>query len=183
MTTAIAVALPVSAAASTGGAAYPGGERMPGGHAPSQAAEQPAAPPASAASATLLANGMAKAPAGAPAAVRRAVRLGNRLQGKPYRFGGGHGRWEDTGYDCSGASSYVLRGLDGLRSPLNSGGFMRWGAAGTGRWITVYANPEHMYLMIAGLRLDTGSGGQRGPRWRTTPRPPGAFTARHPSGL
>ena len=188
--------LPASAAADgTGGASYPGQEPLDGGSStgqpsgtrppapttPSGQAEGPAA--GTSGTAVVLPNGKARAPAGAPAAVRRAIRLGNRLQGKPYRFGGGHQRWEDTGYDCSGASSYVLRGLAGLRSPLASGGFMRWGVPGPGRWITSYANPDHMYVVIAGLRLDTGSGGQRGPRWRTSPRPPGSFTARHPPGL
>ena len=194
--------LPSAAAAdSTGGASYPGQAQHNGGgssHSGSQASETrapapttpsgqsetpAAATPPSPGKAVLLPNGKARPPAGAPAAVRRAIRLGNRLQGKPYRFGGGHAVWEDTGYDCSGASSYVLRGTGGLRSPLNSSGFMRWGVAGPGRWITTYANPEHMFVVIAGLRLDTGSAGQRGPLWRTSPRPPGSFTARHPSGL
>jgi cell wall-associated NlpC family hydrolase len=195
-----ALALPAQAVASgTGGAAYPGqattegdgggtssqstGSRAPAPTAPSGQAETPAPAPTAPGTATLLPNGKARAPAGAPAAVRRALRAGNRLQGKPYRFGGGHVRWEDDAYDCSGASSYVLRGVDGLNSPLDSSGFMRWGVAGSGRWITTYANPNHMYVVIAGLRLDTGSGGEKGPRWRTTPRPPGAFTARHPAGL
>jgi cell wall-associated NlpC family hydrolase len=191
---------PASAAAAAGGAEYPGSATHNGGSSTEQAGgtspgtqrnpqaqnETPAAtPPAPAPSgtATLLPNGKAKAPAGAPAAVRRALRAGNRLQGKPYRFGGGHQRWEDDAYDCSGASSYALRGIGGLRGPLDSSGFMKWGVAGPGRWITTYANPNHMYVIIAGLRLDTGSGGEKGPRWRTTPRPPGAFTARHPAGL
>ena len=196
----IALALPASAvAAGNGGAAYPGqatmnegggtssqshGTRAPAQTAPSGQAETPApSAPAAPGTAVLLPNGKARAPAGAPAAVKRALRAGNRLQGKPYRYGGGHARWEDTGYDCSGASSFALRGIGGLSSPLDSSGFMRWGVAGPGRWITTYANPNHMYVVIAGLRLDTGSGGERGPRWQTTPRPPGAFTARHPAGL
>ena len=195
-----AAALPGPAAAATGGVQYPGSAQHNGGSSSEQAggttagtqrhpqeqAETPAptpATPAPAGQARLLPNGKAKAPRGAPAAVRRALRAGNRLQGKPYRFGGGHVRWEDDAYDCSGASSYALRGLGGLRSPLDSSGFMRWGVAGPGRWITTYANPNHMYVVIAGLRLDTGSGGEKGPRWRTTPRPPGAFTPRHPAGL
>jgi hypothetical protein len=168
-----AAALPGQAVAATGGAEYPG---------PGQTPSAPTAPTAPA-QAALLPNGKARAPAGAPAAVKRALRAGNRLQGKPYRFGGGHLRWEDDGYDCSGASSYALRGIGGLTSPLDSSGFMRWGVSGPGRWITTYANPNHMYVIVAGLRLDTGSGGEKGPRWRTTPRPPGAFTARHPRGL
>jgi cell wall-associated NlpC family hydrolase len=196
---AIAAALPVQAAASTGGAQYPGSAPHSGGGSSEQAggtsagtqrhpqdqAETPAATPAPRApgTATLLPNGKAKAPRGAPAAVKRALRAGNRLQGKPYRFGGGHQRWEDSAYDCSGASSYALRGIGGVNSPLDSSGFMKWGLAGPGRWITTYANPNHMYVIIAGLRLDTGSGGEKGPRWRTTPRPPGNFTARHPAGL
>ena len=195
-----AAALPAPAGAASGGAEYPGLAPMNGGSTseqpsggtstttqrhPQEQAETPAATPAptSPGTATLLPNGKAKAPPGAPAAVRRALRAGNRLQGKPYRFGGGHQRWEDDAYDCSGASSYALRGIGGLDSPLDSSGFMKWGLAGTGRWITTYANPNHMYVIIAGLRLDTGSGGEKGPRWRTTPRPPGNFTARHPAGL
>lgn len=185
LTALILAALPAQAVASTGGAEYPGSTPMAGGSSPGQTAETPAptSGPTAPGTATLLPNGMARAPAGAPAAVRRALRAGNRLQGKPYRFGGGHQRWEDDAYDCSGASSYALRGIDGLSSPLDSSGFMRWGVAGSGRWITTYANPNHMFVVIAGLRLDTGSGGQRGPRWRTSPRPPGAFTERHPAGL
>lgn len=191
----IALALPASVAvAQNGGAAYPGQATMDGGgtagHTGDNRAPAPTTPsgqaetrPPAARTAILLPNGKARAPAGAPAAVRRALRLGNRLQRKGYRFGGGHARWNDTAYDCSGASSYALRGLGGLRSPLDSRGFMRWGRPGVGRWITSYANPDHMFVVIAGLRLDTGSGGARGPRWRTSPRPPGAFTARHPAGL
>jgi cell wall-associated NlpC family hydrolase len=193
------------AAATNGGAAYPGQATLDAGGTPSSQgsggasgtrgpapaattpsgqAETPApAAPSAPGTATLLANGKARAPAGAPAAVRQAIRAGNRLQKKDYRWGGGHARWEDDAYDCSGASSYALRGIGGLNSPLDSSGFMRWGLSGTGRWITTYANPNHMYIIVAGLRLDTGSGGERGPRWRTTPRPPGAFTARHPAGL
>jgi len=192
-------ATPAQVDAATGGTPYPGTVSMTGGssseHAggtspstqrhPQQQAETPPAAPAPTApgAATLLPNGKAKAPPGAPAAVRRALRAGNRLQGKPYRFGGGHQRWEDEAYDCSGASSYALRGIGALSSPLDSSGFMKWGEPGPGRWITTYANPSHMYVIIAGLRLDTGSGGEKGPRWRTTPRPPGNFTARHPAGL
>jgi cell wall-associated NlpC family hydrolase len=196
---AIAAALPAQAVAATGGAEYPGSAPMNGGSTSEQAggtsagtqrhpqeqAETPAPTPASTTTgaATVLPNGKAKAPPGAPAAVKRALRAGNRLQGKPYRFGGGHQRWEDDAYDCSGASSYALRGIGGINSPLDSSGFMKWGLPGTGRWITTYANPNHMYVIIAGLRLDTGSGGEKGPRWRTTPRPPGNFAARHPAGL
>ena len=60
---------------------------------------------------------------------------------------------------------------------------MKWGKAGAGRWITVYANPNHTFVVIAGVRFDTGATGDRGPRWSSVPRPTGNFTARHPSGL
>src|SRR5688572_5002062 len=118
-----------------GGASPSGGTAASGGTSPSsprhpQAQSETPTTPSAPGNATLLPNGKAKAPAGAPAAVKRALRAGNRLQGKPYRFGGGHQRWEDDAYDCSGASSYVLRGIGGLKSPLDSTGFMRWGAAG-----------------------------------------------------
>jgi hypothetical protein len=173
----LSLALPGVAGASTGGATYPGSNTsISGGTTPGQVAEEPPA-----AAAVLLPNGKARAPAGVPAAVRRAIRAGNRLQGKPYRFGGGHARWEDSAYDCSGATSYALRGL--VRSPIDSNAFIRWGEAGAGEWITTYANPKHVFVVIAGLRLDTGAPDDRGPRWRAEMRPTGAFTARHPAGL
>jgi cell wall-associated NlpC family hydrolase len=177
-----------------GGAPGPdGGTSAPigGGRTPGQAAETPGAgtpapttpAPTTTSTATLLPNGKARWPKDAPVAVKRAIRAGNKLQGKPYRFGGGHQRWEDDAYDCSGAVSYALRGGGLVTTPLSSGDLMTWGTAGAGRWITVYANPDHTFVVIAGLRLDTGSPGDRGPRWRTTSRPTGAYVARHPSSL
>jgi hypothetical protein len=148
--------------------------------------------------AQLLPDGTAAAPADAPAAVQQAVWAANRLQDKPYRYGGGHAKIEDTGYDCSGTISYALHHAGLLATPLDSGAFMRWGEAGRGRWITVYTNPGHAYAVIAGLRLDTSSYGvasrrtagkvapsafERGPRWRATRRPARGFRARHPLGL
>ena len=126
----------------------------------------------------------AVAPDNAPRAVKRAIAAANRITRKPYRYGGGHGAWEDSGYDCSGSVSYALHGGKLLKRPLNSTGFMSWGKAGKGRWITVYANSGHAYVVIAGLRFDTssaGAGGGAGPRWRTKPRSPSGYTARHPA--
>jgi hypothetical protein len=155
----------------------------------------PAAPPARTASATsapapgtaVLVDGVAHAPAGAPPAVRRAIAAANRIVGKPYRYGGGHARAQDTGYDCSGTVSFALAGAGLLGAPLDSGALGRWGEAGRGRWITVFTNPGHAYVVIAGLRLDTSAagdpGGGRGPRWRPVPRSAAGFTARHPAGL
>lgn len=137
--------------------------------------------------AKLLASGLAAAPAGAPAEVQQAVWAANRIIGKPYVYGGGHRRVEDRGYDCSGTVSYALIGADLLDGPLDSSSFMRWGEAGRGDWITVYTNPGHAYVVIAGLRLDTSAAGDRrggkGPRWRPALRSSSGFRARHPEGL
>jgi hypothetical protein len=113
----------------------------------------------------------------------RAIRAGNKLQNKPYRYGGGHKAFRDTAYDCSGTVSFALHAGKLLRAPLDSGSLMKWGVAGTGTWITVYANPGHTYVVIAGLRLDTSGTGGRGPRWQTVERDPAGFVARHPAGL
>jgi hypothetical protein len=140
-------------------------------------------PPAPTGRVATLSGGVATAPAGAPRAVRRAIAAGNRLQRKPYRYGGGHASFEDDAYDCSGTVSYVLHGARLLRSPLDSSGLAAWGAAGRGRWITVYANKGHAYVVIAGLRLDTSGTGGRGPRWQRAKRSSEGFAARHPAGL
>jgi hypothetical protein len=115
--------------------------------------------------------------------VVRAIRAGNKLQDKPYRYGGGHRSFRDTAYDCSGTVSFALHGGGLLRSPLASGDLMRWGRAHRGRWITVYSNPGHAYAVIAGLRLDTSGTGGSGPRWQTLQRDSAGFVARHPAGL
>ena len=126
------------------------------------------------------------APDDAPQEVKDVIAAANRITTKPYRYGGGHGKWEDSGYDCSGAVSYALHGGDLLTRPLDSGSFMSWGKAGKGKWITVYANSGHAYAVIAGLRWDTsaaGAGGGKGPRWRSTARSSSGYTARHPAGF
>jgi hypothetical protein len=134
--------------------------------------------------ATISADGRsATAPATAPAAVRKVIRSANLITGKPYRYGGGHRRFADSGYDCSGAVSFALHGGGMVLSPLDSRGFMRWGQPGPGAWVTVYANRRHAYAVFAGLRFDTSGPGDKGPRWRPTPRPPDGFTARHFPGL
>jgi cell wall-associated NlpC family hydrolase len=135
-----------------------------------------------------IVDGLAAAPEAAPDAVKQAIWAANGIIGRPYRYGGGHARgFVDRGYDCSGSVSVALHGADLLDSPLDSGSFMRWGAAGAGRWITVYTNPGHAYVVIAGLRLDTSAagdpGGLHGPRWRPNLRSSHGFKARHPVGL
>jgi cell wall-associated NlpC family hydrolase len=129
-----------------------------------------------------LVNGVAQAPPGTPRAMRLAVRAGNRLQTKPYRFGGGHASFRDSAYDCSGAVSYVLHAAGMLASPLDSTGLASWGEPGPGSWITIYANKGHAFMYVGGLRLDTSGPGAPGPRWRTAPRSLRGFTVRHPLG-
>jgi cell wall-associated NlpC family hydrolase len=127
----------------------------------------------------------AVAPAGAPAAVRSVISAANRIRTLPYVWGGGHGRWQDSGYDCSGAVSYALHGGRLLTSPLTSGSFATFGEAGPGRWITVYANASHAYMVVAGLRFDTaGDTSGTGPRWHPTVAAAagGRYVARHPIG-
>jgi peptidoglycan hydrolase CwlO-like protein len=130
-----------------------------------------------------LVDGQAVAPANAPPAVRSAIEAANRIVGLPYVWGGGHGSFEDSGYDCSGSVSYALHGGGFLSSPLDSTGLMTWGSPGAGSWITVYANSGHAYAVIAGLRFDTsGTVGGSGPSWSTAMRSSAGFVARHPDG-
>ena len=143
-------------------------------------APQPGTGPAGAAA---LVGGRAIAPIDAPAAVRRTIAAANRIRTKPYIWGGGHGRWWDRGYDCSGAVSFALFGGGLIPRPLTSGELEGWGAPGPGEWITVYANAGHTYAEIAGLRFDTvGHERGTGPRWHLAPTSTEGFVARHPPG-
>jgi hypothetical protein len=134
--------------------------------------------------ATLNPDGRASAPSDAPAEVKAVITAANRIVGKPYKYGGGHGRWEDSGYDCSGSESYALHGGGFVDSALTSSDFESWGSPGKGAWITSYANSGHSYLVVAGLRFDTGwhDGGQ-GPRWSAEMRPASGYVVRHPDGF
>ncbi|MFT5413654.1 MAG: hypothetical protein ACI9NC_006409 [Verrucomicrobiales bacterium] len=126
------------------------------------------------------------APRSAPHVVHRAVNAGNHLQRKPYRYGGGHARVEDSGYDCSGTVSYVLIKAGLLGSPLPSKSFKKYGEPGPGKWITVWAKDDHSFVTIGGLRLDTGwvsNGDEHGPRWKTRNRPTSGYVRRHPRGM
>jgi len=150
----------------------------------------PAAPPGTAPAGAVptvpgrkakLVNGQAIAPAAAPSAVQEVIAAANRISTKPYVWGGGHGAWASSGYDCSGSVSFALHGGGFLGSPLDSTGLERWGAPGQGRWITVYANSGHTYAVIAGLRWDTSGNapGISGPRWHRNLRPNTGFVVRH----
>ncbi len=132
----------------------------------------------------MIKDGLAYAPRKAPPAVKRAIAAGNRLQGKPYKWGGGHANHHDSGYDCSGTTSYVLREAGLLKGSLTSKGFFEYGEKGYGKWITVYVRNGHVFMTVAGLRLDTGGGsGRSGPRWKTATRQGKGHVVRHPSGL
>ena len=169
----------VSARAQTGGTATPG-----------EPAVQPAAP-AGVTSGTpgrarlLRKSGLAVPPPNAPPAIQAAIAAANSIHTLPYRWGGGHGSFTDSAYDCSGAVSFVLHAAGLLTSPMPSGPLAAsWGIPGKGQWITVYANATHAYMVVAGLRFDTSAVGERlnqgsGPRWRVTKRKASGYTAKH----
>lgn len=133
---------------------------------------------------TIGPDGAAIAPDSAPEAVKAIIAAGNEIRNKPYRYGGGHGSFEDSGYDCSGSVSYALHGANLVTRPLDSSGFMSWAKPGRGTWVTTYANSGHMYLIVAGLRFDTsGAKSRGGNRWTTETRSSDGYVARHPDGL
>jgi cell wall-associated NlpC family hydrolase len=133
--------------------------------------------------ARVLADGTAVAPENAPEVVKRVIMAANEIAKFPYKWGGGHGAWRDTGYDCSGSVSFALAGAGLLGRPLTSGLFMNYGAAGRGRWITLYANPGHIFMVVGGLRFDTSGQGRAGTRWQAESRSTAGFAVRHIPGL
>ena len=163
------IALPSQALAAGSGGIGPGGTGA--GTVPGSTAQ--------------LVDGKAVPPADAPPRVVRAIEAANRIEEMPYVYGGGHGRWFDDGYDCSGAVSFAL-GKPGARvldSPMPSGSFIRWGEPGPGKWITTYANNGHMYAVIAGLRWDTANTPGDGPGWAKGGITNKGYAVRHPPGL
>jgi cell wall-associated NlpC family hydrolase len=132
----------------------------------------------------LTPGGNAQTPLGAPDVVARVISGGNAIARFPYIWGGGHGSFVDSGYDCSGSVSYALAAAGLLDTPLVSGQFAKWGAPGPGKWVTIYANAGHVFMYVAGLRFDTsGRDGPFGSRWQTAPRSLAGFEVRHPPGL
>jgi cell wall-associated NlpC family hydrolase len=128
-------------------------------------------------------DGLAIAPADAPDPIKAIIAAGNQIAHQPYRYGGGHARWDDSAYDCSGSVSYVLHQAGLLDQPKASGDFMTWGDPGVGQWATIYANAGHMYMVVAGLRFDTSGAQQDGSRWHTTMRTSSGYSVRHVPGL
>ncbi len=131
-----------------------------------------------------LVGGYATPPEGAPERVKVAIAAANQIVGSPYEYGGGHGRGGSRGFDCSGTASHVLCAAGLLDSPMPSRGFRHYGSSGAGDWISVYARKGHVFLVVAGLRLDTGYTGESdGPRWTTRSRPAPGAAIRHPEGV
>jgi peptidoglycan hydrolase-like protein with peptidoglycan-binding domain len=159
-----------------------GEEELPtGGSTPTQEQTAKTAPGEKA---TLGSDGFAVAPAGAPEEVKEAIAAGNEIAKTPYVYGGGHGtKLKASGYDCSGSISYALRKAGLMKSSLASGPMMKFGEAGPGEWITLYANSGHAYMIIAGLRFDTSARKQEGTRWSDETRSSKGYTARHPEGF
>jgi hypothetical protein len=162
------------AAAVSGAAGYTETDEQPEAATPA---------PAPTEKATIGPDGLAIAPESAPEAVKAIIAAGNEIHSKPYKYGGGHGRWNDSGYDCSGSISYALHGAGLLDQALDSSGFMSWGDKGRGQWVTIYAHGGHAYMVIAGLRFDTSGRADRNSRWTTEKRSPSGYTVRHPEGL
>ncbi len=172
----VALAMATSAAVATG-------EAVPWGYSCTPVSSQ--APRTSATCGAELIDGKAILPPGAPPRVEAVIATANRLVHKPYVWGGGHLSWWSRGYDCSGAVGFALHGAGMLETTMVSGQLAHWGLGGLGRWITVYANAEHVYMVVAGLRFDTRGDlpGVSGPRWHAERVDPRKFVARHPAGL
>jgi hypothetical protein len=133
--------------------------------------------------ARVLSDGTAQAPDDAPDIVKRIILGANEIAKFPYKWGGGHGAWRDDGYDCSGSVSFALAGAGLLRRPLASGGFVGYGEEGPGEWVTIYTNPGHIFMVVAGLRFDTSGRGRAGTRWQDAARSTQGYVVRHPPGL
>jgi peptidoglycan hydrolase-like protein with peptidoglycan-binding domain len=159
---------------SSGGAAAIGDTTAP---------SSPTTATAPAGKATLI-DGLAVAPSNAPAAIKGVIAAANQIATKPYIYGGGHGSWNDSGYDCSGSVSYALHGGGLLNTQDDSSDLESYGSAGAGRWITIWANSGHTYMYVAGLRYDTGAQSKTNgnDRWTTASRSNSGFIERHPTG-
>jgi cell wall-associated NlpC family hydrolase len=172
-----------TASANSGGAGLSGPVAT---SAPGVSVSTPAHPVVPGTTAKII-HGVAYAPADAPIQVQRAIWAGDAIRLKPYVYGGGHGVWNDVGYDCSGSVSYVLHAAGLIKVSMDSSQYMSWGESGEGEWVTVYSNPGHAFVDIAGIRLDTSAEGDprpapgSGPRWRPLMRNTGGYTATHPA--
>ena len=133
--------------------------------------------------ASLSPDGLAAVPSSAPHAVEAIIRAANAVALLPYVYGGGHARWEDSAYDCSASVSFALAAAGYLKGPLDSTSFMSWGKPGPGKWVTIFANHGHAWMIVAGLRFDTSGLRIDGSRWTAETRSTAGFVLRHPPGL
>jgi cell wall-associated NlpC family hydrolase len=181
----------VEPVAGNGGASEPAGTDpgldevgpKPKGPASAGASHRGATVAADITKARALGNGVAVPPLEAPEEVKQIIEAGNIIARTPYLWGGGHGKWLDTGYDCSGSVSFALAAAGLLNGPMASGPLMSWGEPGPGKWVTIYANNGHVYMYVAGVRFDTSNSRVTGSRWSNTARSNAGFVARHPAGL
>jgi cell wall-associated NlpC family hydrolase len=155
----------------------------PKGPASAGAAHRGATVSADITKARALPNGVAVPPLEAPEEVKQIIEAGNIIARTPYLWGGGHGKWLDKGYDCSGSVSFALAAAGLLNGPMASGPLMSWGEPGPGKWVTIYASNGHVYMYVAGVRFDTSNSRVTGSRWSNTVRSNAGFVARHPAGL
>lgn len=191
-----ALALGLSGPAANAAPAAAGRDTAPSGRSSAAAAQaggreyataDPASTPTVPGAVAQIVDGVAFAPADAPDEVKRVIWAGNRIVGLPYRYGGGHGAFQDAAYDCSGTVSFALHGAVLVKRPRDSSGYFRFGLAGPGAWITVYTRSSHAYMTVAGIRLDTSAAddpsGDKGPRWRPVRPSDAGFKVRHPVGF
>ena len=132
--------------------------------------------------ATALPNGIALPPLEAPEEVKQIIEAGNIIARSPYKWGGGHGKWLDNGYDCSGSVSFALAAAGLLEGPMASGPLMSWGEPGRGKWVTIYTHAGHVFMEVAGVLFDTSNARVTGSRWGNEMRSTSGFVARHPAG-
>jgi hypothetical protein len=121
------------------------------------------------------------------------IAAGNELVGKPYLYGGGHGLpLNEIGpaYDCSSSIDHILygAGLVSVTDDATSTDLESFGQPGPGRWVTIYANADHVFMYVAGIRWDTHNAagsqdGSAGIGWHPLVRSADGFVARHPAGL
>jgi cell wall-associated NlpC family hydrolase len=171
-----AIILTATARPGTGGTAFQAPPNHPAGPTPAGLTEVPGD------RAKVLSSGLAAAPANAPAEVKAIIASANEIARLPYKWGGGHAQWQDTGYDCSGSTTYALR-TTFRRGPAPTFGYDQWGLAGPGRWVTVYSSSWHVFLVVAGLRFDTSGLREHGSRWTTSSRSLSGFSPRHPASF
>src|SRR3954469_9746516 len=155
----------------------------PKGPASAGAVQRGATVTADVTKARALGNGVAVPPLDAPDEVKQIIEAGNVIARTPYLWGGGHGKWLDKGYDCSGSVSFALAAAGLLQAPLASGPLMSWGDPGPGRWVTVWSSPGHVFMEVAGIRFDTSGQRVPGSRWQNDRLSTAGFVARHPRGL